>query len=175
MDCREAQALIVPFIEGKLNDEQNEAFIEHIESCTECYDELEVYYIVMVGVKQLDEEDHMLVDFNGDLKKYIAFKKEELAKKHSRSARLKFGGIVFFLLLLFVSGFVYYNIYNHPDYAARYIKRAAYAINFEMSVPAGKEKLFITRGTDDYFINNTFDMPLRRIQTEKVEEGTDNE
>ena len=175
MDCREAQALIVPFIEVKLHDEQNEKFIEHIENCTDCYDELEVYYIVMVGVKQLDEEDHMLVDFGGDLKKYIAFKKEALAKKHSRSARLKFGGVAVFLLLLCIGGFVYYNIYNHPDIAARYVTRAASAAGIDISVPEGKKMSFITRKTGDYFVNNTFDMPIRRIQTQNVEEGTDNE
>lgn len=175
MDCREAQAFIVPFIEGNLNDEQTEKFIEHIENCTECYDELEVYYIVMVGVKQLDEDDHMLVDFNGDLKKYIAFKKEQLAKKHSRSARLKFGGIMLVLLLLFISGFVYYNIYNHPDITARYYLKVCRTMNLDIRVPDGKKVSFITRQTDDYFVNNAFEMPLRRIQTKNVEEGTDNE
>ena len=78
MECQEAQAMIVPFIEGRLDDEQTERFIEHVEQCSDCYDELEVYYIVMVGVKQLDEENHPIVDFNGDLKKYLAYKKEEL-------------------------------------------------------------------------------------------------
>lgn len=175
MDCRETQALIVPFIEGKLSDEQNEKFIEHIENCTDCYDELEVYYIVMVGVKQLDEEDHILVDFNGDLKKYIAFKKEQLAKKHSRSIRLKFGVVLTFVLLLLVSGFVYYNIYNHPDVAARYIRNVCDTMNIDIHVPDGKNLSFITRKADDYFVNNSVDMPLRRIQTQNTEEGTNNE
>ena len=71
MDCREAQALIVPFIEGKLNDEQNEKFIAHIETCSECYDELEVYYIVIVGVKQLDEDTQIIMDLGSNLKTYI--------------------------------------------------------------------------------------------------------
>ena len=173
MDCREAQSLIVPFIEGTLSDEQNEKFIEHIERCGDCYDELEVYYIVMVGVKQLDEEEHMLVDFNGDLKKYIAFKKEQLAKKHSRSARLRFGCAVAFLLLLFTGSFAYYNIYTHPDLAARYIRQASQAIHLDIHVPAGEKHTLITRKADDYFVNNAFDMPLRRIQAQNSEEGAD--
>lgn len=175
MNCREAQALIVPFIEGKLSDEQKEKFIEHIENCTDCYDELEVYYIVMVGVKQLDEEDHILVDFNGDLKKYIAFQKEQLARKHSRSIRLKFGGVSAFVLLLLVCGFVYYNIYNHPDIAARYIRQASEAVHIDIHVPEGKKPAFITRKAEDYFVNNSLDMPLRRINTQNTDGGTQNE
>ena len=174
MDCREAQALIVPFIEGKLNDEQNEKFIEHIEGCSDCYDELEVYYFVMVGVKQLDEDEHILVDFKGDLKKYIATKKEAIARKHSRRTRRKLGGITALILLACVAGFVSYNVYNHPDLTARYIQRIASGINVDISAASGRTRSFITRQTADYFVNSSFDMPLRRIQT-AGEEGTDNE
>ncbi|MBB5263809.1 hypothetical protein HNP82_000907 [Catenibacillus scindens] len=171
MDCREAQALIVPFIEGKLTDEQTETFIQHIENCTDCYDELEVYYIVMVGVKQLDEDEHMLVDFKGDLKKYISYKKEQIAKKHSRSTRLKLGGVAVFILLLCAGGFAWYNVYSHPDITARYIGNISSAVNVDLHSPSGETKSFITRNARDYFINNSFDMPLRRIQTVD-EEGT---
>lgn len=174
MDCREAQALIVPFIEGKLNDEQNEKFIQHIENCSDCYDELEVYYIVMVGVKQLDEDEHILVDFKGALKKYIASKKEAIAKKHSRSTRRKLGSIAGLLVIACVGGFIYYNVYNHPDLTARYIQRISSAVNLDISASYGDAKSFITRQPEDYFINSSFDMPLRRIQT-AGEEGTDNE
>ena len=171
MDCREAQALIVPFIEGELTDEQTEAFIQHIENCTDCYDELEVYYIVMVGVKQLDEEEHMLVDFKGDLKKYISNKKEQIARKHSRSTRRKLGGMVMIVLLLCVGGFVWYNVYSHPDITARYIENITSAVNVDFQGPSGETTSFITRNARDYFVNNSFDMPLRRIQTVD-EEGT---
>ena len=46
MTCREAQSCIVPFIEDKMDDERMEQFLHHIENCSECYDELEVYFIV---------------------------------------------------------------------------------------------------------------------------------
>ena len=32
-------------------------FLEHLDSCRECYDELEITYSVMQGIRQLDSED----------------------------------------------------------------------------------------------------------------------
>lgn len=84
MNCREAQSLIVPFIEDKLDDEQLEAFLAHIESCSECYDELEVYFIVFSGTRQLDDNYDEISDFKGELTKYIERKKEKYHKKHKR-------------------------------------------------------------------------------------------
>lgn len=172
MNCREAQALIVPFIEGKLTDEQNEAFIEHIEGCSDCCDELEVYYIVMVGVKQLDEDEHMLVDFKGGLRQYIDSKKDLLARKHSRSTRLKitiFSSVAF---LAFVSGFLWYNIYNHPDLSARYAQKILSSFDVELQTPDAQAVTLVTRNVQDYFGSRTLDMPLRRIQTIN-EKGTE--
>lgn len=54
MDCRDIQSLITPYIEDKLDDNQLEAFLDHIKACTECQEELEVYFIVDSGLKQLD-------------------------------------------------------------------------------------------------------------------------
>ena len=57
MNCREAQQLMSSFIEDKMDEETLEAFIDHVRSCPSCYDDLEVYYMVMSGIRQLDEEE----------------------------------------------------------------------------------------------------------------------
>lgn len=56
MTCKEAQALVIPYINQELTIEELEAFIEHVKTCRECREELEIYYIAMVGVRQLDSE-----------------------------------------------------------------------------------------------------------------------
>ncbi len=175
MDCREAQALIMPFIEGKLSDEQTEKFLDHIDQCTDCYDELEVYYIVMVGVKQLDDEEHLIVDFNGDLKKYIDYKKEQLARKHSRAARIRGALAAVLVLIVTVAGFLSYSIYKHPDLVARYRTAIATALNLNIDTPQGRTVSFIVRDRDDYFGEGRFEMPLRRIQIINEEKETKNE
>lgn len=83
MDCREAQSCIVPFIENKLTDEQTEAFLNHIEHCNDCYDELEVYFIVFSGIRQLDSETQNISDFKGELKKYIEHQKNAASRRKS--------------------------------------------------------------------------------------------
>ena len=55
MTCREAEKLIMPFIDMKLEEEELEAFLTHVSTCPECREELEIYYTVSVGLKQLDE------------------------------------------------------------------------------------------------------------------------
>ena len=173
MDCKEAQAWIVPFIEGKLTVEQNEQFINHVEHCDDCYDELEVYYIVIVSVKQLDEDEHGSVDFNGDLKNYIAQKKKEIERKKSRRARKKAIGVTVVLLLIFMVGFSGFRLYTHPDLSARYARRILNVMNVETDMPEGEKVSFITRNTEDYFTNSSLDMPLRFLSTTEILTETD--
>lgn len=89
MDCREAQSMIVPFIEDKLSIEQKEAFLEHIEHCSSCYDELEVYFIVYSGLKQLDADTPDISDFKGELKRYIEVQKADIAHAHSKKVKFR--------------------------------------------------------------------------------------
>lgn len=110
MNCREAQSLIVPFIKDKLDDERLEAFLNHIENCSECYDELEVYFIVFSGTRQLDDDYADISDFKGELKKYIESKKEKYHKKHKHAFAVRVG--IAAALCLAVSAAVFVSMYN---------------------------------------------------------------
>ena len=54
MDCKTAQSLVIPYINKQLSDEDMEAFLKHIQSCKECYEELEIYYTVHFALQKLD-------------------------------------------------------------------------------------------------------------------------
>lgn len=56
MNCREAEALVIPYIRNQLSDEELEGFLEHIEECANCREELEIYYTVEIGIRQLDTD-----------------------------------------------------------------------------------------------------------------------
>lgn len=56
MSCKEAESMIHSYINNELNDDDLEAFLEHINHCEDCKEELEIYYTVDVGVRQLDDE-----------------------------------------------------------------------------------------------------------------------
>ena len=56
MTCKEAESLVMPYIKNERTDEELFEFLVHIEHCPECREELEIYFTVDVGIRQLDSE-----------------------------------------------------------------------------------------------------------------------
>ena len=71
MTCREAERLVMPYINGELTDAELAEFLKHIDTCEDCREELEIHYMVDVGLKKLDEADGTY-DIVGDLKRKVA-------------------------------------------------------------------------------------------------------
>ena len=67
----EAQSYIMPFIEGKLPDNKQEDFVIHMKNCKKCHEELEIYYTLLVGMKQLDNHNDVAMDLTADLEKEL--------------------------------------------------------------------------------------------------------
>ena len=57
MDCRTAESMVTRFIDHSLSVNELEEFLDHIETCPSCYDELETYFIVHEAMQQLDEKE----------------------------------------------------------------------------------------------------------------------
>lgn len=55
LTCREAEKLVMPFIDHELDEDELEQFLRHIHSCPACHEELEIYYTVFLGLRQLDD------------------------------------------------------------------------------------------------------------------------
>jgi len=56
MDCVKAQQLIKPYLDGYLSDRELEEFLTHVETCPDCFDELEVYFSVYRTLADVDEK-----------------------------------------------------------------------------------------------------------------------
>ena len=54
LSCREAEKMVMPFIDGQLDEQELEAFLNHIHGYPACKEELEIYYTVSLGLRQLD-------------------------------------------------------------------------------------------------------------------------
>ena len=67
----EAQSYIMPFIEGKVPDNKQEDFVIHMKNCKKCHEELEIYYTLLVGMKQLDNRTDVNMDLTADLEKEL--------------------------------------------------------------------------------------------------------
>lgn len=54
MDCNTALGYIEPFLHNQMTDEEKEGFIKHINSCRDCRNELEYYFITYSVFDELD-------------------------------------------------------------------------------------------------------------------------
>lgn len=103
MTCREAQSLITAFINDELDISELEVFVEHIRSCDECSEELEVYYALLTAMKQLDEDKNLSIDFRQELN-------DKLDRVEERIIHLRFNyyrkkGVLVLMLVLLVAFF----------------------------------------------------------------------
>ena len=55
MRCNEINKMIQSFLNNKLNYQQAEPFLRHLENCTVCMEELEIQYLLEVGMKRLED------------------------------------------------------------------------------------------------------------------------
>ncbi|MBQ9935879.1 MAG: zf-HC2 domain-containing protein [Lachnospiraceae bacterium] len=98
MTCLEAQSNIMAFVDKKLDDEHTKDFVRHMRHCKNCSEELEIYYTLIVGMRQLDNNEELSHNFKKDLD-------DELTRIDNRAKnvkRFKFStfGIVFTIAVL---------------------------------------------------------------------------
>ncbi|MCI8659403.1 MAG: zf-HC2 domain-containing protein [Lachnospiraceae bacterium] len=83
MTCREVEKMVMPYIDEGLGEEELDEFLEHIQDCDSCREELEIYYTVSVGLRQLDLGTGIF-DITGALEESL-----DLAWLKVRAARLR--------------------------------------------------------------------------------------
>ena len=83
LTCKEAEKMVMPYIVEELSEDKLDEFLEHIEGCRQCREELEIYYTVSVGLRQL-ESGTGVYDIAGALEESM-----DLAWLKVRAARLR--------------------------------------------------------------------------------------
>ncbi len=104
MNCLEAQSYIMPFIEGKVPGNKQEEFVMHMKTCKTCHEELEIYYTLIVGMEQLDENKELSTDFDRDLENELGRMNNKVKGRRRRrfsSFSMVFSIVVFFLALYY--------------------------------------------------------------------------
>ena len=56
MKCSEALSMVSPYVRRELSMQDTEDFLNHIEECQSCRDELETYFFVYKAIENLDDE-----------------------------------------------------------------------------------------------------------------------
>lgn len=81
MVCREAEQKIIDFVNNELDDEKLDKFLEHINICKSCYEELEIYYTIHIALQKLDYESNASYNINKMLVDNIENKRHNLKRK----------------------------------------------------------------------------------------------
>ena len=82
MNCQTAESMVNRYIEHDLSVDELEDFLEHVENCPSCYDELETYFIVHAAMQQLDEkQEDTVLDFKELLEEDIRKSRRYIRKK----------------------------------------------------------------------------------------------
>ena len=84
MNCTEAQSLVAPFLEKKLNLEQSMKLAKHIQGCAQCREELEFYLVVFVTTGVIEDDEWMGGDYSGAAEELL----EEAQQDWQRAQRL---------------------------------------------------------------------------------------
>lgn len=108
MNCQTAESMVNRYIEHDLSVNELEDFLDHVENCPSCYDELETYFIVHAAMRQLDEESG---DSSLDLRELL---EDDIRRSKHYILKMKFrralSGVGFCTLIAGLGGFLIYII-----------------------------------------------------------------
>lgn len=90
MDCRTAEGMVSSYIKHDLPLNELEEFLDHVQNCSSCYDELETYFIVHEVTQQLDDDSSdSVLDFKKLLEQDIRKSRRYIRK--NKASWLMFG------------------------------------------------------------------------------------
>jgi len=117
MTCIQAQSLITPFINNKLNLKETEEFLKHIDSCPKCKEELEFYFVLLTAMKQLDEDKNLSNDFHVEFITKLERSREKVLHAKYKYFRKKAILLLTIILLAFLVSFRYAYIAEEKEKA----------------------------------------------------------
>ena len=84
MKCVEAQSLITEYINDELTGERLEQFLSHVYECEDCREELEIYYVIMKGMKQIDNDNVPNYNFHEAFEEELEQSKNQLVHSNTK-------------------------------------------------------------------------------------------
>ena len=104
MTCKEAEQMVMPYINKELTDKELSAFLSHIRICRDCYEELETYYTVAVTLHFLEKNEEGNYNIPLRLKEHLAQERQRL---RNRKILRRCIGV---FLVLWLAGLVWFLI-----------------------------------------------------------------
>ncbi len=79
MTCKDADKLIPLFLDDDLDNQDLSDFLDHIDSCPECKEELTIQFLVKVGMQRL--EDGNTFNLAGELNSLLKDARKRLRRR----------------------------------------------------------------------------------------------
>lgn len=79
LTCKEAEKMIPLYIEDHLDINELETFMNHVETCESCKEELSIQFLVSTGLKSLEAGNNF--DLNYELLESLDFARRKIHKK----------------------------------------------------------------------------------------------
>ncbi|MBQ3104920.1 MAG: zf-HC2 domain-containing protein [Lachnospiraceae bacterium] len=102
MDCKQTEKMIPVFLAGQMDRKPLKEFLEHMDSCPQCMEELNIQYLVMVGTSLLEEG--VSFDLQKEMHRMLEENRGKLRKRGNRLAVLLYilevGAILAILIFL---------------------------------------------------------------------------
>ncbi|ERI67924.1 hypothetical protein HMPREF1548_04426 [Clostridium sp. KLE 1755] len=89
MDCKQAEKLIPDFIKGEMDTRTAKQFLEHVDKCPSCKEELSIQFLVTVGMERL--EDGEAFNLNDELSARL-----QTAESHIKIRQMLQRGLYYF-------------------------------------------------------------------------------
>ncbi len=82
MDCKEAQSLVPAYIRQEIDADTLGEFLAHVKQCEDCYEELEIYYSIDMGLKVLDGKVSNIVNLKASMEQALKDSEAKLKQRH---------------------------------------------------------------------------------------------
>lgn len=167
MTCQETQGYITPFINNELDSKHIEDFLYHIEHCDECKEELEVYFMLLTGMRELDEDKSNSNDFHQLLVNKLRKEEDHIVRKKISFIRKRI------VLIILICTFVIFSGMGIREFVVEEtskIEETAIKSDFRIRNYFFENK---TTELDQYVNNNKNDILKYKQRSEKANEHID--
>ena len=79
IDCKQMEKLIPQFLDDDLDNQDLSVFLDHIDNCPECKEELTIQFLVRVGMQRL--EDGNTFNLARELERELADAKRKMHRR----------------------------------------------------------------------------------------------
>lgn len=114
MECFELDTKIISYVNNQLNDEELSEVLNHIKGCSKCREEVELFYTLSEGIRQMESDEITIYDFPESFEqKRLQDMKDVNGRKKARQVA---DHLIMILVLMTIFFGILYGIFHIFEY-----------------------------------------------------------